>query len=89
MTEVITLVTALDIDALADDQLAEPRQAAVRRHLARDAGALALMKQTREMNAGLKALKSRLYSDPALAKALRQLNRSRKMPEKIRLGARG
>ncbi|WP_428410315.1 hypothetical protein [Hyphococcus sp.] len=87
MTDVITLVTALDIDAFADEQLAEPRQSAVRHRLSRDYGARLLAQRTTEMNTDLQAVKDRLYSNLELKKALRELTRRRRAPEKIRLKA--
>lgn len=73
MTDVITLVTPMDIDALADHQLAEPRHNAVRQRLETDAGALALVQRTAMINADLRALKGVLYRDKELKKALRGL----------------
>lgn len=75
MTEVITLVTPLDIDAFADGQLAEDRQCAVRRRLGKDGGAHAYVEEATQLNADLKALKFRLYQDPELSKALNALKR--------------
>ncbi|PQA89367.1 hypothetical protein [Hyphococcus luteus] len=77
MAKVVEFVTRLDIDALADDQLAEEREDAVRRHLQTDGGALEDLVKMDMLNAALQALKPAIYRDRALRETVEKLLRRR------------
>ncbi len=77
MAKVIELLTRLDIDALADNQLAEGRVDSLRRYLKTDLGALEDFAKMETLNAALQVLRPAIYSDHALRDTVERLLRRR------------
>lgn len=77
MAKVVELITRLDIDALADDQLAEERVESVRRHLQQDGGALDALVKTDMLNAALRVVKPAIYRDRDLRDTVERFLRRR------------
>ena len=77
MAKIVELVTQLDLDALADNQLAETRLGAVRHRLDEDGGAVENLAKIDFVNEVLRIAKPAIYRDSALRDVVTGLMRRR------------
>lgn len=77
MANVVDLVTRLDLDALADNQLSGRRFDAVQRHLEEDSRALGDLARMDLMNEVLKLAKPAIYRDRELRDEVKRALRRR------------
>lgn len=73
MAKVEHLITSQDFEAFVDQPSADARSGEVAARLVLDHRAAALVAHLNDMNAGLRAGKSRIYADPALSRVVATL----------------